>query len=63
MDPSVVKPFPQWWLDWHYNLRSKPWRIVVSNISYEKENARFEAGQVDAPKMRASVRGSVKFLV
>ena len=55
MDASEVKPFSQWWLDWCHSLRSKPWRIGVSNRSYEKENARFEAGHVDPRDHRCIV--------
>ena len=47
MDASEVTPFVQWWNDWCQSLRSKPWRIAVSNIPYEEGNARFEAGRED----------------
>ena len=60
MDPSVVKPFPQWWLDWYQSLRSKPWRIAVSNISYEEENARFDTGHVDPKDHRCLVDEPLK---
>ena len=48
MDAPEVRPFVQWWGDWCLSLRPRPWRIVVSNIPYEEENTRFEAGHEDS---------------
>ena len=60
MDAPEVRPFVQWWGDWCLSLRSKPWRIVVSNIPYEEENARFEAGHEDSRDHRCIVDEPLK---